>query len=226
MITEHRESNSANRVSPRALTRISTGRFGDIPTLWPDRMMMKMKVPTSPNTVTINTGYTAAQLVYSVNVATGNTPPFPGYNEMAQMYGYYKVHACNIKATIVPVSTVGQGSIALVTYTGQNPSSSTVSYGSLLASVGDPFTVWTMLPVVPNKTKTMEDYVSFKKLLGSQVYTTDENYAAKVGQVPLKPLYGLVAIGVPTAVSSNVSYTVVVELEYFIEFYGRQFELQ
>lgn len=232
VVTTSRTSNSANRVGGDGLDKISTGRFRNLPTLWPDRFMCKMKyLDTVNTTLTIGQSQQTAFTTYRVNslydplVTTSSEQNVAGFSEMAAMYTNYRVHAAKFTVNIVPNANNNQGAIAYCGFSATTPGIvAGSSYTAVLNSLGNPYTVWSMLAAQAGQATNLENYVGMKKLAGSIVANTDDDYASVANTNPAKPLYGLVLVSVPVVTTAAVSFTSVVEIEFWAEFYGRQYE--
>lgn len=233
VVTNSRTSNSANRVGARGLTKISTGRFRDMPTLWPDRFMMKMKYTDSVNTVvTIATGTQSNSVTYRANslydplLTTANEQPIPGFTEMASMYGNYRVHATKITTNCVPNGTDTAGTLFTCGFSRFPPGfTASSSYSYVLASIGNPYTTWALVGAQAADPVNLENYVSQKKLVGARTVVTDDDFAAGVAANPAGTTYAYVVVALPANATANTSYTIITELEFWAEFYGRDFEL-
>lgn len=229
VVTNSRTTNSANRVGGNGLNRLSVGKFRDLPTLWPDKFLCKMKYQDTVNTyLTVSSGSYIAVVNYRVNalydplLTTAAEQPLPGYNELANMYGYYRVHAAKITANIAPVSNGTLLGVAGFAKAGSSLAANS-TYAALLQTTGNPFVVWGMCAPGGNPLN-LETYVGMKKLAGSVVADTEDNYASAVNNIPNTQLFGYVAVGFPGAAASGITVTVVTEIEFWCEFYGRDFE--
>lgn len=231
VVTNSRTTNSANRVGGNGLNRLSVGKFRDLPTLWPDKFLCKMKYQDTVNTTILITGGQQTQGVnYKVNSlydplqTTAAEQSIPGFLELANMYGYYRVHAAKITANIGG-NQGPYGALAIAGLTGAYPNFSNYStYASMLQATANPYVVYGLLSPSLKASVNLETYCNMNKLVGSKIGSTDDDYAASVTADPKNLLWGYVAISVPVNAPANLTYTVTTEIEFWCEFYGRDFE--
>lgn len=228
--TKNPGTSSTARFSSRSLNRISTGRFRDLPTLWPDRFMCKLKYVDS----TLTTIQIAANIggpimlnyrvnsLYDPNVAISAEGVIAGYTELSQMYSYYRVHAAKLNCTMES----GSGTQTTLVVSGFDVSNNPpASYTAMQRSIGNPYVVWGLMGLgLGNSGTTLENYCKLDKLLGSRMVTTEKDLAASVTTNPVTQLFCFIAISPPSAPAQTYQITPIVEIEFWAEFYGRDFE--
>lgn len=233
VVTNSRTSNSANRVGAGGLSRISVGRFRDLPTLWPDKMMMKLKYYDTVNTtLTVGSSTYTAYIPYRVNslydplLSTALEQPIAGYAELANMYQNYRVHAAKMTSNAVPNGSDAAGALFTTGFSRNGPAiGGTSTYATVLNSLGNPYVVWALIGAQAADPVNLENYCSMKKIVGSNAMTFDDDFAGGYNSNPTATIYGYVAISLPTTPSAAVVFTVVTEIEFFCEFYGRDHEI-
>lgn len=224
VVTTSRTTNSANRVGGDGLDRISTGRFRNLPTLWPDRFMCKMKLTFSQDYMLPSN----QQSYIRVFVANGLETPssVPGYAELGGLYKYNLVHAT--KHTVTTTVDGNNTNGLLVTHgflRNSPPWDSFTSHATLLNTLGNPYTVWSLLGSSGKNAITLENYVSMSKLAGMDV-KTDADYAAQTNSEPFNRLFAYMSVSTPITQSAAIGFTQNLEAEFYMEFYGRNYVYQ
>lgn len=226
--TQKNASSSTRFPNSRGANRISTGLFRNLPTLWPDRMMMKMRYLDTTNTsINITPAAGLASVVYRTNslydplTSTSAEQPVAGFTEMATLYAYYRVHSCKI--TVNAISTSGTyPTLAVVSHSNNNVVPS--SYYTALESIGNPYTVWANVTTAYGGSVDLDNYVKLDKLVGQRVVNTDDDYASLCTTNPAKSTYGIVTFGSYVLPAATYNIVPVIQLEFWAEFYGRDFE--
>lgn len=230
-VTTQPTSTLSGQVSARGLNRISYGRFRDLPTLWPDKMLVKLKYFDTVNYTTQFT--TTGSLLYNVQYrlnsvydplfATAAEQNVAGYLELAQMYSRFKVHASKFTSNIVN----GSGTSPVLAVFNASPTLNVESgYGNLLLSCGNPYTVWANIGLgVGLGSQSLDMYVKNKKVLGSEMYDTDNDYSSLTTGNPALPIYGNFSLSIPVLPTQTFTVYFVNQIEYYVEFYGRDTEL-
>lgn len=230
VVTRTRDSNSSNRVGAAGLSKISTGRFMDMPTLWPDRLMVKLKYTDFvTSTITVGHGGYTGGVVYQVNSLTyplygGASPTYAGIQALSMMYNRFRVHAAKVTTTLVAQTTpMATGALAVSIFTpfsSYNPSTS--PYTQVAAYVGDPYTVWAELPSTQTQPTVLENYVGMRKLSGCIGYSVENKYEGIFtnAALPTNPMLCTVLVSQPNTSSSDNVYSVVNQIEFWAELYG------
>lgn len=230
VVTKNANSSSATRYPPRSMNKISTHIYRNLPTLWPDKTLIKMKyVDTNSITLTFAQNSQVPQTLryrvnslYDPNIATALEQPIAGFAELAAMYTSYRVHAA--KMSVRAESASGSvPTLAVCTLANQNNFPST--YLQTLASIGNPYTVWDMMGLgVGASGLTLENYCKMDKLAGTKNISTDMGYSSAVTTNPLYQLYGFVTMSPTFATGAGYSVAIVIEIEFWAEFFGREVE--
>lgn len=160
--------------------------------------------------------------LFDPNIAISTESPIAGYTELSQMYAFYRVHACKVNLTIESGSGT-QTTLAVCGFdVSNNPPN---SYAAMQRAIGNPYVVWGLMGLgLGNSGTTLENYCKLDKLLGSKMVTTEKDLASGVTTNPVTQLYCFIALSPPTAPSSSYQLTPIVEMEFWAEFYGRDFE--
>lgn len=227
-MTTQPNASSSNRVGFRGLNKISTGMFRNLPTLWPDRMMVKLKYMDIINTSLSITSGSLTNIAYRTNslydplVATAPEQPLAGFAELAAMYNSYRVHAVNVTANIQ--STSGNIPILVVmTHCINNTPPS--SYAQALQSCGNPYSVWGQCGLgVGNSSLDLDNYVKLSKLVGENVVNTDNDYSSACTTNPVKQTFCIISYATAVA-SATFNLVPVVQLEFWAEFFTRGYEI-
>lgn len=160
--------------------------------------------------------------LYDPNILTAIEQPIAGFSELAEMYTSYRVHAA--KMSVRAESASGNvPTLSVCTLSPQLNFPTTVSAN--LASIGNPYTVWDIMGLgVGNSGVHLENYCKLDKLAGTKNINTDMGYSSAVTTNPVYQLYGWVGFTPQFAAPSAYTVAVVVEIEFWAEFFGRETE--
>lgn len=231
-VTTVSDSTYAHQTGQRWLNMMSTGSFKDTPTMWPDRMMVKLRYldrvnlridQGSSTTVPYNVGY-RLNSPFSPRTAVTTQDIVAGYSEMASLYQNYRVHAVKITVDVENLS-VALPLTGVLTLSPTLPNGIVATYSDMLSLVGNPYTVWASASSSNGNPKLhLENYVKLEKLLGQKSVSTDEEYAAAVNAIPVKVLLGNLYLRSPptaTSLSAPLQFSQINQIEYYCEFYNR-----
>lgn len=196
--------------------------------MWPDRMLMKLRYVDTTNTaistpaslVPFNVGYRLnSPFSPRTAVVTADIPP--GYNEMITLYQNYRVHAVKVTVDIENLSTA-LPLTAIYTMAPSLPNGGITTYGEMLEVIGNPYVVWGTSGIASGQCHIhLESYVKLEKLVGQRTVSTDNDYAALFNAIPVKVLLGNLYIKNPGTTAASVTCGLIVQIEFFCEFYGR-----
>lgn len=231
VVTNNRNSISSFKMNPAGLNKISYGSFKNLPTLWPDKFLCKMKYTDTINTtMSIGASGYMTTTIYRVNslydplITSNLEQAMPGYSELAAMYSYYRVNAAKMTANVSVISgTVNPTLVSCGFSRSIPPFNGASNYTLALQTIGNPYVTWALTgsnysPVY------LENYISMKKLAGSIVTNTDDDYGSGAGTSPAYPLYGYVNLATPIMPSTAPVFNTIIEIEFWAEWYGRDFE--
>lgn len=212
------------------MNQISTHVYRNLPTLWPDKTMIKMRYVDTANPVI---SFAQAQIapitvryrvnsLYDPNILVALEQPIAGFSELAEMYTSYRVHAAKINVRAESAS----GNVPTLAVCSFSPQLNfPTALSSTLTSIGNPYTVWDMMGLgVGASGLHLENYVKLDKLAGTKNINTDMGYSSATSTNPVYQLYGWVTFAPPYAAPSAYSIGVVVEIEFWAEFFGREIE--
>lgn len=170
----------------------------------------------------INIVYRANSL-WDPNYATSSEAAMAGFLEFSQMYTAYRVHAVKMTATLIGSINAGNTvPVAVINYSTTGGVTST--YPSLLASTGNPYAVWDLIPYTGGNPTVLDNYVSIKKLVGSTAVTYDDDYSGPSTGNPGKVVYAIFSCGCPNAPASTFTVNYIVQIEFWAEWFGRPVE--
>lgn len=225
------QSNDNFSKGGRGSNRLQTNLVRSPQLLWPDRFMTKLRYVDTVNgsltgTWPVSPSATGPYIAYRLNslydplLTTSAEQPLAGFNELSAMYDYYRVHAANVK-----ISIVNTGSTDIIcAFFPSMESSSSIGYGSLLNLTGNPYVVWGHCgPGSGQSNLNLEGYSRFEKILGSKMISTDSNFASAVNTNPANIVYGTVYFG-SSSFTSSFSFNYIFECDFYCEFFGRDFE--
>lgn len=160
--------------------------------------------------------------LYDPNIIVALEQPIAGFSELAEMYTSYRVHAAKISVRAESAS----GNVPTLAVCSFSPQLNfPTALSSTLTSIGNPYTVWDMMGLgVGASGLHLENYVKFDKLAGTKNINTDMGYSSATTTNPVYQLYGWVTFVPPYAAPSAYSIGVVVEIEFWAEFFGREIE--
>lgn len=157
----------------------------------------------------------------------------PGLVEYSNMYGRYRVRASSIRVTVNNPLAADMIDWVVAPYVGAATPSAfngPSTPDAVKQSMGNPYAKSTFS--LPGKgPSTLYNYITMEKLVGSVEPATSDNWAAVTGSggvtvpaVPAKLAYWYVAATshAGLAVSENVQF--IVKINYWVEFYSRDFE--
>lgn len=225
--------NSNSVATGKHLNEISVGRFKSLPTLWPDKMMMKMKFidtvtvsadlligqPVVANTWTVNSLFSPGYLPNSAN----------GFPELAAMYSRYRVLSSNTHVNLSNIYGITTYT-AVLTITPDIPTTN-LTYAQMLNLIGNPYTVWASGGKANSQDATceLETYCKHNKLFGSKNYDTDLAFAGTRDASPVNQVKALLVIGTPATDFGPPPYnfdkiSITCQIEFWCEWFQRDFE--
>lgn len=223
-------NNSGSTQTGKYLNKVSTGLFRNQPTLWPDKFMTKMKYVDQNNLYYggPQTASSPVNFVYRVNSlydpATSVTGEnvMAGFNELAAMYDNYRVHA--VKTIVDIQNTTASPIVAVHTYSANN--SPPTNLANLMGTTGNPYSVWGTAGLnSANASIHLENYVGLRKLVGSKTLDYDADYAGLNNANPTKQLFGYLSVTNANPTATALTFSLVIQIEFWCEWYGRQTEI-
>lgn len=227
VVTRCRTNNSANRVGGNGLNRISVGRYRDLPTLWPDRFMCKLKGEVSydnnlgPNQYSYIIPFTPTAVDSTLHYGS-----IAGYNELAALYGTYVVHAFNTTAQITFDGAPATAVLATLGYSATPlPFTSATTHAQLMAATGNPYVVYGLIAQYTNEPMTLINYCSTRKVKGNSNVGKENAFSASTAGLaePTDSVEAWISVSVPTPLTAAIPFHAAVQIEYYIEFYNRTF---
>lgn len=150
-----------------------------------------------------------------------------GYAELANMYRYYRVHACKHTVDISLGGTTTPSTLIMIQqFVGINAVAG-ASNATALNAIGNPYTVWDQGSFAGKSQLHTENYVKCSKLVGSTNYATDLQFAGPYNGNPTTQLYSILYFidQTDTQASTNYSFTMVSQLEFWCEWFERDQEV-
>lgn len=212
------------------------------PSLWADRMVVKLTYSEQGVTHVITALNSAGGLNYKLNTpffptqGTSSTQ-IPGLTEVANMYNRYKVIAssCLTSFTNSTGTTTDSYDCVIVPYTATTVISfATVPAVSFVKNVaGNPYAKsGTVSGYQGMNRKTLYQYITMEKLLGDNTCLTSDSWAGLTGSggapsatSPAGLAFWLIAgCDHDGNTASTDVFEVQVRISYWVEFYGRELE--
>lgn len=165
-------------------------------------------------------GAISDQYIYSLNslydpnvTAAGSQPS--GYDQLASLYGAYRVLKAKYRMTITSNLT---GVSMIIT---AQPSMSSTEPNSVNESLRSPFSSYRVIGINSAEgAVTFSRTVDLKKFTGVRGYDSDDNYGAGIGASPAFQVYLQTNVASSDG-ATNVNYNSLLVIEYFCEFYNR-----
>jgi len=205
-----------------AVQNLHLPKFKKLSLIMPDKLQTRL-VWSGIQQITVASGFHTSyrympSAAFDVDPALGSTA-MPGYGELAQFYGSYRVVQSTIKVQIVSPTT-GTAS-AVVLPMNQDPGA-TPSFATVAAYPGSPYSQYKIVPASSAPPTTFEMTMSSEKIFGSKAVYFDDAFSALTNAVPSNNWYWAIGIITPTSVTSQ-GYTLMVKLEVDVEFFNRNF---
>lgn len=210
----------------RGYTAIQSLRVRTPGAICPDRMFVKLRYYDSTTSGASNVGNNALSFryrpsaAYDINPLLGTTA-MAGFNELAALYGKYRVHASKI--SMYMTNQEDFSCVATLLPLNEDPGAAP----GLAVIQG-----WQMQPFSQRKVMaakggmdkiTFSRYISTKKLVGSNAVKYESDYSSIVSSVPNDNWYWVIGV---TTMGTNVFTTGAgvefdVNITCYIEFYDR-----
>lgn len=207
--------------------RITTGQFYNEPGVMPDRLRVRLKY----NEVLSRTAAGAADFyqfsvndLYDPNITGTGTQP-SGFDQLGALYNRWRVLASSIRIRLINNDADDGIRLSVVPING-----TTTHYTSgYNGSIRNPLSKQCFAgQSTGNNIGQVRNYINLKKLTGDKGYMYDDRYAG--GQAATSPNYdnppGIVCawnIDVTSgAVTSGITYSMDVEIQYYCEFFDRR----
>lgn len=228
-------NSSSASTGNRYLNFVSVGKFNNLPTLFPDKMLVKLKYTDNINyaisqssALTVQTGY-RLNSVFSPSLSNSTQQTVPGFYDLSQIYNSYRVHATKMTCDIENINSYnGSASVGFLVLCTMTPEAQPAySPATQLQSLGNPYTVWANLGLGGSEggRAVLENYVSLQKLWGSSSQKIDNDFAASTAGSPAQLLFGYVYLIPLKSGTTTINATQIITLDFWVEFYNRQFEL-
>lgn len=191
-----------------------------------DRTFVKLIYYDQLNSILTNNGNNYAYIryqpsaAYDVNPSLGTTA-MSGFAELAALYNKYRVHASKISVLLSNQEDFGVTAMVLPLNVdpGSSPSITTIQSYQM-----QPFCTRRVLSSKGGQDKaSFKKYMSSKKIIGSNSFKYEENYASAVNTIPADNWYWIIALttmGGTYFTTKGVVYDVLITC--YVEFYDRK----
>lgn len=205
-----------------------------MPTQWAYSKVVKLKyIDTDTNSLTFN-GTTTIQpshiykinSAYDVNAAIASTD-MPGFQEVAAMYGFYRVLACKITTQFYLDANNGQAlNCGIIMVPQVLPGYTQAEFQHLIRA--NPANCKTRMAIPYMRGFTVTMYKKLKNLHGNPIeWKGNDNYSAPIGANPASLMYGYVfASGADSSVIVPACKVLTkTEVTMYIKFFKKDLEI-
>lgn len=215
------------------------------PTLWPDRTVAKIQYTDYTTVSLIPTGIIANAYYYRMNYPyaprASGIEDTPGLAEYSEQYSRYRVLATSISVEVAPAVSGGVSNspfVVLAPYTaaGAQPFQVATTPDVVKISAGNPYAVSKFMPYngvsgLQAGNGKLYRYITMEKLHGGVDPLTTSTFAGSTGNgtspsAPSQQTYWYVAATTMDEIASTATTAFIVKINYWVEFYARDFEYQ
>jgi len=218
-----RKSNTDGNVA-LSLQSVRLPPFKQLNFIMPDKLQTRLSW-NGIQSLVVTTGNASAAYRYRPTAAYDidpllGTTAMPGYGELAQFYGSYRVVQSRLNVQICSPTT-GTASCVIVPLN-QDPGASP-TIGTIRGWAASPYNRYKIVPASGSPPTIFDETMSTEKMFGTKAVYFDDNFASLTNTVPTNNWFWGVGVLLPVAVGGNQGYTLLVKVEVDVEFFNRNF---